>query len=218
MYDPDGWPQVYCHVRAKYIGCASSCPDHVHPKVAYLYGPNLEGTYGRYVSDDGSEWTTIQCAEARVGQLPGTPVPDMYMVDLNDSLFTRGYMIEYYFSANDSAGRTSYHPEDAPTRADYTLSSEGTVYRGISYIFEMTCLPLGCSGILYVDDFHGLAKTWQEEGIDFQAEITVNYADGTLPDPIQDVSYATFIKRFSVTVTSPYLDYTVSLNHIFTYY
>jgi hypothetical protein len=69
-----------------------------------------------------------------------------------------------------------------------------------------------------VDDFHGLAKTWQEEGITFQAQLTVNYADGTLPNPLQDVSYPTFTKRFSVTVTSPYLDYTVSLNHIFTYY
>jgi len=69
-----------------------------------------------------------------------------------------------------------------------------------------------------VDDFHGLTKTWQEEGIDFQAHVVVNYADGTLPNPIQDVSYATFLKRFSVTITSPYLDYKVSLNHIFTYY
>ncbi len=160
MYDPDGWPQVYMLVRAEYIGCASSCPDHAHPKTQYLYGPSLEGTYGRYVSDDGAVWTTLQCAEARVGPYPGTPVLDRYMVDLNDSLFTRGYMIEYYFSANDSAGKTTYHPEDAPSRADRTYGSGGAVYKGVSYIFEMTCLPLGCSDILYVDDFHGRGTFW----------------------------------------------------------
>lgn len=69
-----------------------------------------------------------------------------------------------------------------------------------------------------VDDFHGFATTWQEEGIDFQGQITVSYADGQLPGAISDVSYRTFMKRFAVTVTSPYLNYTVSLNHIFTYY
>ena len=69
-----------------------------------------------------------------------------------------------------------------------------------------------------VDDFHGFMKTWQEDGLDFQAQITVNYMDGSLPDPVLDVSYATFMKRFAVAVTSPYLSYTVSVNHIFTYY
>lgn len=69
-----------------------------------------------------------------------------------------------------------------------------------------------------VDDFHGLLKTWREKGIDFQVKIEVSYADGTLPDSIEAVSYRTFIKKFTATVTSPYLDYTVSLDHIFAYY
>jgi hypothetical protein len=160
MYDGTGWPMVYCYVRAKYIGCSSSCPSHVHPKTQYIYGPSVAGTYGRYDSDDGSQWTKLQCAEARVGPYPGTPVPDRFMVDLNDSLFTRGYLIEFYFEAQDSALEVSTHPNNAYVRADRTLGTGGVVYEGVSYIFEMTTLPLGCSDILYVDDFHGRGTFW----------------------------------------------------------
>jgi hypothetical protein len=160
QYDGEGYPLMYAHVRAKYIGCASSCPGHVHPKAAYLYGPSLAGTYGRYDSDDGAQWTLIQLEEARVGEWPGTPAPDKYAFDLNDSLFTRGYMIEYYFSATDNNNNTSYYPRNAQTRANQTLGTGGVVYTGVSYIFEMTCLPLGCSDILFVDDFHGRGTFW----------------------------------------------------------
>jgi hypothetical protein len=61
------------------------------------------------------------------------------MVDLNDSLFTRGYMVEYYFLAWDADNYSSTCPRYA---------SEGQY-------FEFTCLPTGGSDILYVDDFHG---------------------------------------------------------------
>jgi hypothetical protein len=111
--------------------------------------------------------------------------------------------------------------EEARTRA----FDEATVSRAVANADELTPPDsIGPDdGEIYpsfddVDDFHDLTKTWQEDGIDFQAHCVVNYADGILPDPIQDVSYATFVKRFSMTVTSPYLDYTVSLNHIFAYY
>ncbi len=69
-----------------------------------------------------------------------------------------------------------------------------------------------------IDDFNGLDKSWQESGADFQARITVNYSDGNLQSGISNVNYRTFMKRFAVTISSDYLDYSVTLNHLFTYY
>jgi hypothetical protein len=129
----DGWPKVYCHVRADYIG--PIVPPH-GPKPD-LFGPGLEGTYGRYFSDDG-EWTVLQCDYARTGA--GNISSDRYAVDLNDSLFTRGYQIDYYFVAYDHDGHRSTLPEYAEAK---------------EHFFEWTCLPTMTSDILYVDDFHG---------------------------------------------------------------
>ena len=120
-----GEPRVYCHLYAEYIGDDGLKPD--------LYGPSLEGSYGTYVSDDGSAWTIFLCP-------PAGPALDRYMVDLNDSLFTRGYQISYYFKAYDLDGNDSTLPADAESGGD---------------IFEFTCLPTLNSDILYVDDFHG---------------------------------------------------------------
>jgi hypothetical protein len=153
--DGNSDPMVYLHVRATYIGPAG---PPWGPKPAQLYGPSLEGTWGHYDSDDGSTWTIIQCDSARASS--GAYVGDVFMVDLNDSLFTRGYMIEYYFSAEDNASDVSYYPQNAQARAGRTLSSGGVVYQGVSYIFEMTCLPIGMSDYLYVDDFHGRGTFW----------------------------------------------------------
>ncbi|MBU1937851.1 hypothetical protein KKG05_10675 [bacterium] len=69
-----------------------------------------------------------------------------------------------------------------------------------------------------IDDFNRLDKSWQESGADFRAQIQVNYADGTLQSGISDVNYRTFMKRFTVTISSNYLDYAVTLDHLFTYY
>jgi hypothetical protein len=126
---PDGWPMVYLHVYPEYIG------DPLGPKPT-LYGPTLEGTYGRYDSDDGSTWTVLQCDYATAGQ---GIAPDQFMVDLNDSLFTRGYRVNFYFRAVDRLAQTS----TLPTNAD-----EGGY-------FEWTCLPTLNSDVLFVDDFHG---------------------------------------------------------------
>jgi hypothetical protein len=126
----DGLPRVFLHVKCTYIG------DPLSPKPA-LYGPSLEGTYGQYYSDDGSTWTIIQCEVARTAA--GNPVEGKYMVDLNDSLFTRGYQIDYYFESFDVAGESSTLPGTA----------------GGGTYFEWTCLPTLASDVLYVDDFHG---------------------------------------------------------------
>ena len=60
------------------------------------------------------------------------------MFDLNDALFTRGYVIEYYFTARDVAGQESALPRWARSFGPY---------------FEFTCLPTKNSDILFVDDY-----------------------------------------------------------------
>ncbi|UCF06985.1 MAG: T9SS type A sorting domain-containing protein [bacterium] len=146
-------PEVYMHVKAEYIG--PSYPPW-GPKPQYLYGPTLEGTYGHYDSDDGTMWTIIQAETVRTPA--GTPVPGRYMFDLNDSLFTRGYMISYYFEAYDNSGQRSTLPQYAEWNAGRAY---GTVpYKQVSYIFEWTCLPTMLSDILFVDGYHGVGTPW----------------------------------------------------------
>jgi hypothetical protein len=118
--------EVYLHVRATDIGPFGK---------PALFGSQLVGTYGTYASDDG-EWTVIQCPTAMVY---GSPAEDRYMVDLDDELFTRGYMIEYYFEAFDLNNDRSTLPDNA---------DEGQY-------FEFTCLPTGRGDVLFVDDFSG---------------------------------------------------------------
>jgi len=118
-----GYPAIYLNTRVQYIGD----PSNPKPDIA---GPQLEGTYGRYVSDDGV-WTIIQ---GEYGSKENT-----YIFDLNDSLLTRGYEVSYYFRAVDNAGKSSTLPAGA---------NEGEY-------FEFTCLPTLASDILYVDDYHG---------------------------------------------------------------
>ncbi len=124
--------EVYLHVR-----CTDVWPGRPGGAKPNLYGPTLEGTYGVYVSDDGSEWTVLQCDTAKAQYV--NPIPDQWCIDLNDSLLTRGYMVEYYFEAYDNAGERSTLPRYA---------DEGAYH-------EFTCLPTGMSKVLYVDDFHG---------------------------------------------------------------
>ncbi|MGD1048948.1 MAG: FlgD immunoglobulin-like domain containing protein, partial [Candidatus Krumholzibacteriaceae bacterium] len=64
-------------------------------------------------------------------------VADRYCVDLNDELFTRGYEIDYYFTARDVAGQARSLPKWAGTQGPY---------------FEWTCLPTKSSSVLFVDD------------------------------------------------------------------
>ena len=126
--DPGGGPAVYMHVKCTYIG-----PVPTKPK---LFGPSLQGTYGSYKSDDGT-WTIIQADTART---PGGIQRDRYMFDLNDSLFTRGYQIDYYFMARNVAGIESAMPKWCRYYGPY---------------YEFTCLPTKNSEVLFVDDFTG---------------------------------------------------------------
>jgi hypothetical protein len=134
-----GEARVYCHARVHYIGGLPTKPD--------LYGPQLAGTYGRYISDDG-DWTVLLCEPALTST--GAVAPDRYCVDLNDELFTRGYLIEYYFKAYDLDGAGTTLPEDAETvPPDPCLSGRER--------FEFTCLPTlrKIPDLLFVDDFDG---------------------------------------------------------------
>jgi len=140
---PDGQDMVYCHVNVEYRGTGSK-PD--------LFGPTLAGTYGTYESDDGN-WTILHCPQARTH---GHDVSDRYMIDLNDSLFTRGYMVEYYFKAYAQGGASSTYPEDAEEAGGAR--------------FEFTCLPTLASRTLYVDDYDGRGT--------FEGTVQ-NYFDGT---------------------------------------
>jgi hypothetical protein len=123
-----GENRVYFHCDVVFLGTDGK-PD--------LFGPSLEGTYGTYVSDDGN-WTTFLCPPAETSA--GNAAPDKYCIDLNDSLFTRGYMINYYFEAFDLGGASSTWPDQ----------TDGPLYR------EFTCLPTlrVVPGALYCDDFH----------------------------------------------------------------
>ena len=118
-----GEARVYCHVNVSYIGGDPQKPD--------LYGLSLEGDYGNYISDDG-DWTVLLCEPAATST--GNIAPDKYCIDLNDSLFTRGYMIEYYFKAYDLEGGSSTYPANAE-------SMPASIFFGTSRLLEFTCLP-----------------------------------------------------------------------------
>ena len=152
--DPAGGPAVYMHVRCTSIG---------YPVKPSLAGSQLEGGYGHYLSDDGT-WTIIQADTARIGLVA---YPDYYMFDLNDELFTYGYMIEYYFTANDNAAAYTALPRGADQ-----FATENP-YRGSSHYFEFTCLPTRESDMLYVDDFDGIGSF---DGV------VQNYFDRTFKD------------------------------------
>jgi hypothetical protein len=129
---PNGYPAVYLHVNAHWIGVGS--PPELG---AVIHGAQLQGSCGLWLSTDGGGWDIIQgdCARTRAGAAAGR-----YMFDLNDSLFVPGYIIEYYFTANDNAGIESALPKWARSTGPY---------------FEFTCLPTGMSTTLFVDDASG---------------------------------------------------------------
>lgn len=161
-----GPARVYMHVRCSYIA-----EDGL--KAARIYGSSLEGDYGSYISDDGSEWTVFIADSARSGDHP--PEPDRYCFDLNDSLLTRGYMVEYYFLAIDKSGDSNTLPENAGSTGAYP-------YRGGSNYFEFTCLPTGSTDILYVDDFDGRGCLQGAAQVCWEAAFDAVLDDDLFPD------------------------------------
>jgi hypothetical protein len=138
-----GSPAVYLHVRTTYIGTGSK---------PVLSGDTLAGSCMinfstpqnfKYVGMEGA-WTIIQF-EGACSAGSTVPTPDKYCVDLNDTLFTRGYLIDYYVTAKDKAGDESSFPRYARSGPPY---------------FEFTTLPTLVSDVLYVDDVGGNAETY----------------------------------------------------------
>ena len=139
-----GEARVYFHCNVIFFGLDGK-PD--------LFGPQLEGNYGTFVSDDG-DWTVLLCEPARSSS--GAIAQDKYCIDLNDSLFTRGYRIEYYFMAYDLDGISTTLPPNAETLPLYGGWNEN------AYRFEFECLPSlrVVPNLLFVDDFDGRG-TWK---------------------------------------------------------
>jgi hypothetical protein len=138
--DHAGGPAVYLHVRCSYIG-----NDGLKP--AYINGSQLAPSPGKgpgkydphHTPAPAANWNVIQCDSA-VGAGGSMPA-NRWAVDLNDSLFTRGYKIEYYFTAKDVAGTETALPWNARSRTDR--------------YFEFTCLPTKNSDVLFVDGATG---------------------------------------------------------------
>jgi C1A family cysteine protease len=147
--DPSGGPAVYLHVKATYKGPNPQKPNLFRAEIAGVTEAGVPPVYFRHVGDDGALWTIIQCDSARGAD--GFVSPNKYMVDLNDLLFTRGYMIEYYFTARDLNNVETALPDWARSRGPY---------------FEFTCLPTGNSDVLLVDaasgrgSFRGVAEDY----------------------------------------------------------
>jgi hypothetical protein len=129
---PNSRPAVYMHVQARWIGAGAPPPA----LGSVIHGAQLQGSVGLWQSTDAGGWDVIQADFARVG---GWAFPVLFMVDLNDSLFVPGYMIEYYFTARDNIGQETALPNWARSTEPY---------------FEFTCLPTGNGTTLFVDDFH----------------------------------------------------------------
>jgi hypothetical protein len=148
---PSGEAMVFFHCNVHFLG-PDGKPD--------LTGPQLEGTYGTWQSTDGGGWDIFLCEPAATSA--GNIVPDKFCIDLNDSLFTRGYMVEYYFKAFGADGFATTWPHNAE-------EANGDRY-------EFTCLPTLRMGmvphILFVDDYHnrgtfdGLVQTYMDPALE----------------------------------------------------
>jgi hypothetical protein len=93
-------------------------------------------------------WTTVQMDSVRT---PADVLSGRFCVDLDDELYEAGDTIEFYLSARDAGGATTYWTEN--TRTTFAQSEVQ------NNPMEMTCLPAGGPGrggdILYIDDDDG---------------------------------------------------------------
>jgi hypothetical protein len=130
--DITGQAAVYIHVK---------CTDPVKS------GLMLVDDQSRYpVMGTMGGWTQIRMDTVYSDSAHQYPLPGTYCVDLNDNFFTPPDRIDYYFSARDAIGNTSYWSQNTGMTA-----SEAEVQANP---MEVQCLPTGNSDILYVDDFH----------------------------------------------------------------
>jgi hypothetical protein len=103
--------KVYMHARATYVG------DPANPKTL-PHDASWQGTYGTYITTDSNGWVIIQ-GDSAISRLVDDEWPDRYSFDINDSLLTRGFIVEYYFTAEDADGNVSLHPERAQSHDEF---------------------------------------------------------------------------------------------------
>ncbi|UCG51501.1 MAG: T9SS type A sorting domain-containing protein [Candidatus Latescibacterota bacterium] len=122
----------------------------------YLHVKDVSpGKSGTVISEDLGRWPVVATGEGwtvlrfdTVYDTAGDPVASQFCADLNDTLYTPGDTVWFYFSARDLGGNTTYW-----SRLTGVTDSEPGVR---SAPMEMTCLPAnalaGITDILYVDD------------------------------------------------------------------
>jgi hypothetical protein len=149
---PGSGPAVYLHVR------------DVDPGKS---GAVISGDASRWpVTSTGDGWTVLRMDSVRdEGGVPFSP--RRFCVDLDDALYTPGEVIEFFCSARDANGRTTYWSE-------FTLATDA-LNTVLSYPMEMACLPTAHAGgpsVLYVDGADGTGAqpyfdiAFQQLGID----------------------------------------------------
>ncbi len=163
-----GGPSIYAYVRvdppqASKSGNALTQDATRWPVVGSVVGPG------------GLTWWKIRFDQANVN---GSPVPDVYCVDLNDVLFQPGDMIEYFYEGISVGGAASYFFGGFHAFDNFDASGAVVTSTDINVAYanpmEVTCLPRrGLTGgdILYVDDGDGRAvqpffdQAFQQMGI-----------------------------------------------------
>jgi hypothetical protein len=138
---PSSGPAVYAHVR----------------DVPGKTGDVTDDPVRWPVVSTGGGWTVIQMDSIYDAQ--GQVVADRYCVDLNDTMFTPGDTVWFYFSARDGHGVTSYWSQFCGATTDAAAVSKVPM--------EMTCLPANTleedewqPGCLFVDDYNGMNVPW----------------------------------------------------------
>jgi hypothetical protein len=121
---------VYLHVR--------SSGGHV--------GPDVTGDGTLYVSDDGI-WTRLLCDSAKGGY---GSTENKFACDLNDNLFLPGDQIDFYYSATNANGLTTYFSS--------RVGAVGNESETRSNPDVVSCLPTGNSDILLVN-YHDSEST-----------------------------------------------------------
>ena len=123
---PGGGPAVYLHVK------------DVSPAKS---GAAISGDAARWpLASAGGGWTVLRADSCRTAS--GTTLGDAFCFDLNDSMYTPGDVVEYYFSARDGNGRTTYWTQSAGVT---------DLPAALDLPNEVTCLPTGSSDVLHVD-------------------------------------------------------------------
>jgi len=124
----------------------------------YIYVRSTGGQTGQALSDDAVRFPLIggptaggfyqfQCDTVYQDQAMTNPTPDKFCFDLNDNLFAPPDRVDFYFSATDANGNTTYWSQGSGTTAIQAEAEAAPM--------EVQCLPTGNSDILYVDDFSG---------------------------------------------------------------